>query len=723
MKTYSSISRTLFSTLFCVLLALFLAGCDNPFLPEYVPGGTSSAPRHGGSLFFPVVSFETNGGSPDIGDQHIVEGGRVAKIPAVQKPGFGFAGWWTRNGLVNDVDTGIWGREWNFASDTVYGDMTLYARWGNPSFNVFFNGPDPANPSDYNPLRGVPKPPDLVIMAGSRVTEPPVVRMPNEESIRRGFEGWWTTSDNTASGTWDKQWDFVNDRMPSSDLYLFARWNDLNIANVIFEAGGASPIPRTQEVAWGNRVKEPLAMSLEGHGFGGWYLDQAFTIPWDFQNDLVPNDTVFLLLYARWESSWHTVTYVANGGSPAPWTENVLFGTRLERPALMRNTGYGFMGWYQDSRFTQEWDFDYDRVSSDITLYARWETSRYWVTFETAYQLNAEGLPAGWQMAMPIPFDQDIAYGGKVTEPPPPRRPGYHFAGWYTTDDHNTSRFWEFDDDIVTDGNTDSSNFLHLYAYWVPVIEGFVWVPRGSFIMGDDKVSGSNPARRVKITEGFYMAIHQVTQKLYEDITGATPSHFNQDGTAGAVDCVSWFDAVNFANAYSTATTGLTPFYNIVGTTNVTAPNWSRNGFRLPTEAEWEYAARGGNNSPGNYLYAGSNNPEEVAWFNTTSGSRVRAVGMLMPNSLGIFDMSGNVSEWCWDWYDATYYRPANNPGNLTDPRGPDAGTERVRRGGSWNNAYTNVRSVIRNSFPPSNNTYVMGFRLVRGPNEPPRMY
>ena len=238
-----------------------------------------------------------------------------------------------------------------------------------------------------------------------------------------------------------------------------------------------------------------------------------------------------------------------------------------------------------------------------------------------------------------------------------------------------------------------------------------VFVPGGSFQMGDDGYIYSRPVHTVTLSD-FYIGKYEVTQEQYEAVMGINPSGNTTGADEGEVqekrpvENVSWADTIEFCNKLSSLE-GLTPVYTITGTT-VTA-DWSKNGYRLPTEAQWEYAARGGNGSPGNYTYAGSNDPNEVAWYSDNSGGKTHEVGKKTPNGLGLHDMSGNVWEWCWDWY-GEYTNE-----DKTDPTGPSLVTDRVQRGGGWDNNTTNPDGNIRSAYRKGyGGRYLnLGFRVV----------
>lgn len=215
-------------------------------------------------------------------------------------------------------------------------------------------------------------------------------------------------------------------------------------------------------------------------------------------------------------------------------------------------------------------------------------------------------------------------------------------------------------------------------------------VKKGTFTMGaTTEQTGADtdekPAHSVTLTKSYYLGETEVTQELYQAVMGTNPSYFA--GTQKPVEKVSWNDCQTFITKLNSLT-GLT--------------------FRLPTEAEWEYAARGGNQSKG-YLYSGSNTIGNVAWYTDNSGSSTHNVKSKAPNELGIYDMSGNVWEWCQDWYDSSYY--SSSPS--TDPTGPTSGSYRVLRGGCWYSIATYCRVAIRLYSTPSNTYYHNGFRLA----------
>lgn len=183
-----------------------------------------------------------------------------------------------------------------------------------------------------------------------------------------------------------------------------------------------------------------------------------------------------------------------------------------------------------------------------------------------------------------------------------------------------------------------------------------VLVPGGTFTMGDSRDFNS-PPHKVTLSS-FYIGKTEVTQAQWLAVMGDNPSYYKNGGSC-PVESISWDAAQAFI---------------------VKLNQLSGKHYRLPTEAEWEYAARGGNKSKG-YTYSGSNKFGDIGWcHNNSEGDKTHAAGLKQPNELGLYDMTGNVSEWCQDFYDVNYYR--NSPVN--DPQGPATGSTRVRRGGNW---------------------------------------
>ncbi len=201
-------------------------------------------------------------------------------------------------------------------------------------------------------------------------------------------------------------------------------------------------------------------------------------------------------------------------------------------------------------------------------------------------------------------------------------------------------------------------------------------IPAGEFRMGSTEADNEKPRHLVTIARPFYLGVYPVTQRENMLVAKENPSHFSGNDRL-PVESVSWFDAVTFCNALSQKD-GLPPFYKINGKT-VQVPDWSGPGYRLPTEAEWEYACRAGTNT--RFLFGNDENAlGQYAWYSANSGSKTHPVGEKKPNAFGLHDMHGNVWEWCWDGYDANYYGQSR----AKDPRGPEAAVPRVFRGGSW---------------------------------------
>ncbi|MCA0386885.1 MAG: bifunctional serine/threonine-protein kinase/formylglycine-generating enzyme family protein [Bacteroidetes bacterium] len=239
-------------------------------------------------------------------------------------------------------------------------------------------------------------------------------------------------------------------------------------------------------------------------------------------------------------------------------------------------------------------------------------------------------------------------------------------------------------------------------AISVKHLNEMIVVEGGVFQMGsNDGQSDEKPVHFVTVGS-FQIGKYEVTQELWESVMGSNPSNFK--GKRKPVEQASWYDAVQFCNKLS-ETEGLQKAY--AGSGENIICDFNANGYRLPTEAEWEYAARGGNKSKG-YTYIGSNNADEVAWYRDNTGRETHTVGGKQPNELGINDMSGNVGEWCWDWY--SKYTSSSQ----TNPKGANSGSGRVSRGGSWCYEPEYCRVACRFFSAPMYGGTFIGFRLAR---------
>ena len=293
---------------------------------------------------------------------------------------------------------------------------------------------------------------------------------------------------------------------------------------------------------------------------------------------------------------------------------------------------------------------------------------------------------------------------------------GFTFVGWNTAANGSGT-------DYAVGASYAADANVTLYAKWTSLSPsaGMVQITGGTFQMGSTTGDAEEaPVHTVTVSD-FWLDTTEVTQKQYGDLMSSTYIGFTAPSWSSSYGLgdnnpayyVNWYDAVLYCNARTKASGSSDTVYSYTSISGTPGNDCelsglsidlSKQGYRLPTEAEWEYACRGGTTTD---YYWGSNSAGDYAWYLSNSGSSTHPVAQKLPNAYGLYDMSGNVWEWCNDWY-GSY-----DSGSATNPTGPSSGSYRVRRGGSWHINASFLRSAFRFYYRPDIEYSYFGFRVV----------
>ena len=480
-----------------------------------------------------------------------------------------------------------------------------------------------------------------------------------------------------------------------------------NVYTVTFNAnGGILNETNSQIVKYNGKSTEPTKPTKEGYNFAYWYTSKDNGVTEDISYNFLTPVTNNVTLYAMWIAGTDIVYKVEHYQQNIEDDEYSLVETDTETKkgtigTQTEATAKSYEG-FSVNPFEQKTILS--NGSTTVKIY--YTRNVYTVTFNANGGILSENS------------SQIVKYNGKSTEPTEPIKEGHLFQGWYTSEDYGTTF-----NDTTYDFEKEITENITLHAKWWNS-SSFVYV-KGATIQDGIKGSGYTESKifvdgkNVSI-QSFYMSDHEVTQAEYKAIMGTWPDEGTTDVDYGVGDLypaysVSWFDTLVYCNKRSMKE-NLTPCYTINGSTdpndwgavpktdsdanfsdwfNATC-DFQANGYRLPTSAEWEYAARGGNGlSNYQYKYAGSNDLDTVAWYWDNSNSSAHEVKLKQPNELYLYDMSGNIYEWCWD--------KSENSTEL-----------RYSRSGYWSNAGD---EFCVSSMYPHTSTYRqhnIGFRLVR---------
>ncbi|MED4555314.1 InlB B-repeat-containing protein [Lysinibacillus capsici] len=359
-----------------------------------------------------TVTFETNTDTT-LEVQKVLAGEKAVVPDAPVKAGFTFGGWY------KDEELNI---PWSFDTDVITENIILYAKWEKVARQYTL---------DFETNGGS-------AVASQKVTDNTMATKPADPTkAGHEFVGWYTDT------VFSTPWNFTTDTV-TKNTTLYAKWEKVFTQYTLdFETNGGSTVA-SQKVTEDTLATKPADPTKAGYEFAGWYMDPAFSTPWNFTTDKVTENTT---LYAKWEkvATQYTLDFETNGGSTVV-SQKVTEDTLAIKPANPIKAGYEFAGWYMDPTFTTPWNFTTDKITQNTTLYAKWENAvaQYTVDFET----NGGSAVAS----------QTVTKDTLATKPVNPTKAGYIFTGWYK--DINLTIPWDFSKDVV------KAN-LTLYAHWV----------------------------------------------------------------------------------------------------------------------------------------------------------------------------------------------------------------------------------------------------------------
>ena len=480
-----------------------------------------------------------------------------------------------------------------------------------------------------------------------------------------------------------------------------------NVYTVIFNAnGGSLKDDASQKVKYGETPAEPTPPEKEGYNFGYWYTSKDNGVTEDVSYNFSTTVTNDVTLYAMWIAGSDIVYKVEHYKQNIEDDNYTLVESDSENKTGTIGTNTEAVAKSYEGFSVNPFEQKPILADGSTTVKIYYTRNVYTVTF------NANG---GSYVETQI-----VKYEENATLPATPTKDGYVFVGWYTSSDNGVTLDTEFDFTTPPESN------IILFAKW-KLAERFVFV-QGASINGAITAEGHKESEIFK--EGgivsipnFYISDHEVTQAEYKAIMGTWPDESVVDveqigvGDNYPVYYVNWFDTLVYCNKRS-INEGFTPCYTIDGSTDPddwgevpTSPDddnlnawfnatcdFQADGYRLPTDAEWEYAARGGNGLTGfQYKYAGSNSIDMVAWCSENSSGTSHEVKLKQPNDLGLYDMSGNLWEWCWD-----------------DSASDNLINYRKNRGGNWYDGTDGCMLSYRNNYYSYERMSNIGFRIVQ---------